>query len=288
MTEYYIYLNAIGACEDVVVFKKLFEKTKLKNFEFTNDSNKANVLLESVFNIKMYNKKNWKYKILWSGEPWINDTENYDLIFFSKKTEKNIVDYPFYVYYIHTYNLLNKLIERPLVTKIPKKFCCFIVSNGSCTVRNDMFHYLNKYKKVESIGRCLNNMNFVLEYKWWTEEYINYISNYKFIICFENSKIDGDSSTYSTEKIINPYIAGIIPIYWGSNSIHKVLSKNSMLYLEDDSIESYKKIINEIVELDNDDEKYLEFVNRPAITDLTYFNENYTIEAMASKIDNVL
>ena len=61
-----------------------------------------------------------------------------------------------------------------------------------------------------------------------------------------------------------------------------------MLFLEDASIESYQKIINEIIELDNDNEKYLEFVNRPVITDLTYYNENYTIEALAAKIDNVL
>jgi hypothetical protein len=51
-----------------------------------------------------------------------------------------------------------------------------------------------------------------------------------------------------------------------------------MLFLEDESIESYQKIINEIIE----------FVNRPVITDLTYYNENYTIEALAAKIDKVL
>jgi hypothetical protein len=131
-------------------------------------------------------------------------------------------------------------------------------------------------------------MNFLLEHKWWTEEFRDYISNYKFIICFENSKKEGDSNTYSTEKIINPYISRIIPIYWGANHIHKVISRNSMLYLEDDSIESYQKIINEIIELDNNDDKYLEFVNRPVITDLTYYNENYTVEAIAAKIDKAL
>jgi hypothetical protein len=61
-----------------------------------------------------------------------------------------------------------------------------------------------------------------------------------------------------------------------------------MLYLEDDSIASYQKIINEIIELDNNDDKYLEFVNRPVITDLTYYNENYTAEAIAAKIDKAL
>jgi len=36
-----------------------------------------------------------------------------------------------------------------------------------------------------------------------------------------------------------------------------------MLFLEDESVESYEKLMNEIIELDNDDAKYLEFINRP-------------------------
>jgi hypothetical protein len=61
-----------------------------------------------------------------------------------------------------------------------------------------------------------------------------------------------------------------------------------MLYLENESIESYQKIINEIIELDNSDEKYLEFINRPPITDMSYFDKHYTLEAVAKNIDNVL
>jgi hypothetical protein len=61
-----------------------------------------------------------------------------------------------------------------------------------------------------------------------------------------------------------------------------------MLYLENETIESYQKIINEIIDLDNSNEKYIEFINRKPITDMSYFNENYTLEAIAKKIDNVL
>ena len=63
-----------------------------------------------------------------------------------------------------------------------------------------------------------------------------------------------------------------------------------MLFLEDDRVESYEKLINEIIELDNDDAKYLEFINRPVLEDkdMTYYNKNYTVDAIALKIDNVL
>jgi len=290
-TEYYIFLNGFWAGfaekidgNTVDIFEKIFSKTILKNFKITNDFNVANVLFESVFGNTLANIKNWKYKIFFSGEPYITNPEKYDLLMFSHETEKNIVDIPLYVVYMYDNELLNRIINKPKITKIPEKFCCFIVSNESCPARNNMFQYLNQYKKVESCGRYANNMQFVIQHHYWTDEFRNFISNYKFIICFENNK----QNTYSTEKIVNPYVAGSIPIYWGSSHIHNVFNKNSMLYLEDESIESYQKIINEIIELDNSDEKYLEFINRPAITDLSYFNNNYTIDVISQKIDKVL
>jgi alpha(1,3/1,4) fucosyltransferase len=290
-TEYYIFLNGFwrGFAEKidantVDIFEKIFSKTILKNFKITNNLNIANVLFESVFGNTLANIKNWKYKIFFSGEPYITNPEKYDLLMFSHETEKNIVDIPLYVVYMYENALLNRIINKPKITKIPEKFCCFIVSNESCPARNNMFQYLNQYKKVESCGRFANNMQFVIQHSYWSEEFRNFISNYKFIICFENNK----QNTYSTEKIVNPYVAGSIPIYWGSSHIHNVFNKNSMLYLEDESIESYQKIINEIIELDNSDEKYLEFINRPAITDLSYFNNNYTIDVISQKIDKVL
>ena len=272
-TEYYIFLNGFwpGFAEKtdgntIDIFEKIFSKTIIKNFKITNNLNIANVLFESVFGNTLADIKIWKYKILFSGEPYITNSEKYDLLLFSHETQQNIVDVPLYVIYMYDNALLNRIVNKPKITKIPEKFCCFIVSNESCPARNNMFLYLNQYKKVES------------------EEFRNFISNYKFIICFENNK----QNTYSTEKIVNPYVAGSIPIYWGSSHIHNVFNKDSMLYLEDESIESYQKIINKIIELDNSDEKYLEFINRPPITDLSYFNDNYTIDVISKKINNVL
>ncbi|KAH9255344.1 hypothetical protein BASA81_006796 [Batrachochytrium salamandrivorans] len=36
-------------------------------------------------------------------------------------------------------------------------------------------------------------------------------AHYKFSICFENSNVDG----YVSEKVVNPYVGGSIPVYWG-------------------------------------------------------------------------
>jgi len=292
---YYIYVNGFwGGFVDktdanhIDFFENLFKKTKLANYEITNHLNKANVLFESLFSHSMTNVKKWKYKIHYSGEPRRLDSSNYDIVLYSEIAEgSNIVDVPLFAYYIHGNHFLDKLIHRPIVKSVPPNFCCFIVSNSGCWVRNQMFYRLNQYKKVDSYGGFENNMGGSrLKFDYWTEEFRQFLSTYKFIICFENTKI----GTYSTEKIVNPYLSGTIPIYWSSHHIKNIFNSDSMLFLEDESDASYQILINKIKELDNDDEKYLELINRPVFTDmnLQYWNENYTVEKMAEKIDMLL
>jgi hypothetical protein len=136
------------------------------------------------------------------------------------------------------------------------------------------------------MGGYANNTGYKINSPYWSKEYLNIIGNHKFMICCENTKME----TYSTEKIVNPYLARTIPIYWGSNNIKNIFNIDSMLFLEDETEESFEKLINKIIELDNDDQKYLEFVNRPIFTDQTinFWNENYSIDSLAKKIDNIL
>lgn len=293
--KYYIYVNAFWNGfvnktdgNHIGFFENLFLHTKLKNFEITNDINTANVLFESLFGQSLSTSKKWTYKIHYSGEPYNNNISNYDVILNSEydNIKNNIVDLPLFVYYIHGNNFIERLLSRPLIEKIPCEFCCFIVSNGKCQIRNKMFETLNKYKKVHSYGKFNNNMNENIKYDYWTDEYFDFIKKYKFIICFENTK----KGTYITEKIVNSYLTRIIPIYWGTHHVKKIFNNESMLFLEDENEESIFKLINRIIELDNNDEKYLEMINRPIFTNsnLEYFNNHYRIENIALNIDNII
>ena len=288
---YYIYINGFWSgfvdktdANNIDFFENVFKKTKLSNYKITDDINKANVLFESVFGKSLVNNKQWTYKIHYSGEPFSNQFTDYDLVLYSEKTELNKVDVPLFTYYIHGNNFLDKLINKPIIRTIPKHFCCFIVSNGKSIIRNKMFELLNGYKKVHSYGKYNNNMGFNLTFNYWTEEFRRFLSNYKFIICFENSKF----GTYSTEKIINPYLSNTIPIYWSSHHIKNIFNPDSMLFLEDETEESYQNILNKIIELDNSDEKYLELLNKPVFNNMDYWNNNYTIDRIANNIDIVL
>ena len=272
-------------------FENLFSNTKIfNNFQITNDINQANVLFESLFGNSLVNQKKWLYKIHYSGEAYSHPFNNYDIILYSQKDQykTNIVDLPLAIYYIYGNNFIPILQNRHnlQITKVPTKFCCFIVSNGRSAVRNNFFKLLNNYKKVDSLGNFNNNVGFVLKHNYWTKEYQKFISDYKFIICFENTKC----GTYITEKIVNPYLAQIIPIYWGTSHIKKMFNPESMLYLENETKEAVITLINKIIELDTNDAKYLEYINKPVFNDdnLKYWAENYTIEKLSTQIDNLL
>lgn len=268
-------------------FEELLSKTKLRHFEITYDINKANVLLEAGHpDEKIHNCKKWIYKINFVGEPALPKTDKYDIILTSINHIDNIVDLPLSIAYIHCNNFLPYLLNMPKVESVPNQFCSFIVSNPKCEVRNKLFYLLNKYKKVNSMGRFENNIGQIIYYPYWSPQFFDVLSNHKFMICCENTKME----TYTTEKIVNPYLSRTIPIYWGSHNIKNIFNPDSMLFLEDETDESVQKLLEKIIELDNDNQKYLEFINRPIFTEhnIRFWNEHYIMDSLARKFDKII
>lgn len=161
---------------------------------------------------------------------------------------------PFFLIY---HNMTDLLVKRPYIKK--DKFCCFIVSNGKATQRIDFFNYLSKYKKIDSGGKVLNNIGYLIGGSHSSNELIEFISQYKFCICFENSSAPG----YCTEKIIQSMKAGTIPIYWGDPLISDYFNMKSFVVVND-----FESAYNQIMELDTNDEKYISMYNEH------WFNNN--------------
>ena len=61
------------------------------------------------------------------------------------------------------------------------------------------------------------------------DDKINTIKKYKFALCVENAKFSG----YITEKIIDCFVAGVIPVYMGSPDINFHISRNCFIDLRD-------------------------------------------------------
>jgi hypothetical protein len=99
----------------------------------------------------------------------------------------------------------------------------------------------------------LNNLGYTCPGRYDSKEYHDFIGQYKFMICFENKSVHN----YMTEKLINAYKAGTIPIYWGCPNAHEYINMESILFLKPDyTEEDITSLIKEIELLDNDSALY--------------------------------
>lgn len=95
-------------------------------------------------------------------------------------------------------------------------FCNFLYSNH-VSYRERFFRELSKYKRVDAPGSSMNNMPSIdtgATTPFW-ETKRNFLGRYKFTIAFENDVSPG----YHTEKILDPMLAGSLPIYFGDPRI---------------------------------------------------------------------
>jgi hypothetical protein len=171
---------------------------------------------------------------------------------------KNII--PMHLFSIEAYkNNSWGLLSIPRVLPEQKKFCAFVVSNTTGTVRNLFMELLSKYRKVDCAGNYKNNINKNAPRD--TNEYMQFLSEYKFNICFEHS----NTTNYITEKLFNAYLGGGIPIYWGTSQVLEWFNPRAFLYLPDNSEKSMEILINKIIQLDQNPEMYKAMQSEPLL-----------------------
>lgn len=239
---------------NISFFKELF--SEVEDFSVVDNPEEADVIVNSLYGPKI--KRENKIHILYGPEPKYPKDED-DLVIggLDESLYPNGINIPLFISYLYCNNFLEKCISRPLRTTVPKKFCCWIVSNDKCIERNTLFYALNSYKHVDSVGMAFNNTGYLLMEPWGSKGFFDFISQYKFVICGENTKID----QYITEKIFHGYLAHTVPIYYGSDYCKKIFDSNSFINLESITNESYKKVLDKVIELDNDDSKWLSMAN---------------------------
>jgi len=98
-------------------------------------------------------------------------------------------------------------------------FCGFVVSNPTCTFRNEAFKIIHGYKPVDSGGSLYNNIGGPLALKYpgggsGDLSKYHFFSDRRFSISFENAQSPG----YITEKVLHAKMAGCVPLYWGDSN----------------------------------------------------------------------
>jgi GR25 family glycosyltransferase involved in LPS biosynthesis len=151
------------------------------------------------------------------------------------------------------------------IIQAKKKFCAFVVSNPSNSLRNQAFQWLQLYKPVDSAGRLYNNVGDVIFVEnagggGGELKKLEFLQDYKFCITFENSRGDG----YVTEKLLAAKAAGCIPIYWGAENVTDDFAEGSFLNMN--HIQTPSDLIEAVKALDEHEDAYMAMATKPSIT----------------------
>jgi hypothetical protein len=278
----------------VHIFIKLLNDIFNEEIIVSNNLDDADILFNSVFNKEhkddyYLNYKKWKFSFLFTGEACysfhnrdefndnINYLSSYTCILGFNSTNDNFVEFPFYIVFIKS---LSKISFEPCKSIINNNTTSAVISNlhwydeAKPPARLLFLNKLDKRMNVLYGGSYKNNIGGKIEESCYSDNLINFYKISKFVIAMENTKIEN----YITEKLINGFRAGIVPIYWGSPYISKHFNPKRFIVLEDDSESSMDAVINRMINMS--DEEYFRMVNEPI------FNEGMNIDTVYNNAIN--
>lgn len=224
--------------------------------------------------------QHYKYdclKIYYTGEndfPDFNECD-YAISFYDYDCGGRNLRYPLYMFY----DELNYKV--PLLTAtdaLARRFCSVVVSNvNNCDPRRiEIIDRVESYKHVDFGGRFRNNVGGPISEK------LPFISKYKFNLALENSYVRG----YVTEKILEPFVAGTVPIYWGDDLVKCDFNPESFINVNDYS--NCDTFIADLKRIDNSDTDYLKLLNAPKRISETASEMNRRLEEFLNNIADSL
>lgn len=219
-------------------------------------------------------------RILFSGENVVPDfnTVDYAISSYPIQFQDRHLHYPYCFddFNEHCSKLLKK--DRMYAKEVLSQkiyFANFIASHDSeNNIRGDFFRCLSNYKRIESPGTFLNNTINDYTVNLHDNTKIEFQKKCKFTICFESTCHEG----FITEKITDAFYADTIPIYYGSLDVKTIFNPEAFINCRDFS--SFDEVIKRIIEIDQDDNKYLEMLRKPI------FIDDSIVESKEKEIEN--
>jgi hypothetical protein len=224
---------------------------------------KSDIIICSVFgeSHKRFNKD--KKIIFFTGENIRPTYNSYDfsLSFDFEDYDNRNIRLPLWYLYIDWFDIKTNgnpeylipesfLYNENIYSTNPKTKFCATVFSAFHPDRFEMMNKLRLYKSVDYYGKLGNPIPDGEHHK------MNILSEYKFSICFENSIYPG----YFTEKLLHAKISGTIPIYKSHPSVIQDFNSDCYINAYDKSI---NEIYDEIVEIDTNNNKYINMFNQP-------------------------
>jgi len=146
---------------------------------------------------------------------------------------------------------INSLTKgRTLDMSQKTKFCAMIAGNPE-GLRVNLYNSLSKYKQVDGYGNMFGNSLRTSKFE--------ILLDYKFCLCPENSIYDG----YITEKLIDAYAGGTVPIYSGDISVAEDFNYKAFLnYQETKNMGNFVEYVRG---WDNNSEMYKYIYEKPLL-----------------------
>ncbi|WP_368272226.1 glycosyltransferase family 10 domain-containing protein [Enterocloster lavalensis] len=197
------------------------------------------------------------------------------------------------------YDITRSIQDRSAVSAdlLERKFCNFVYSQDwmgeGAILRREFCKVLMGYKHVDCPSYVMNNMpRGTISDRWtglscgngtvssgWSDGKLEFLRRYKFTIAFENTALSG----YTTEKIIQPFQAFSIPIYWGNPDILSLFNPKAFINCNEYG-NDFESIIERVKELDNDNDKYLEMLSQPPMQESFDFDRREKAKEFLYKI----
>ena len=246
-----------------------------KQFNFIYDENNPDYL---IYTPKGNNYLNHKWnnciKIAYFGENCIVNFEqadygmgNHHIIYLDRYFKMPLFPRVLNNYF-HKYNTTDffYIRQKVLKNKLKKKFCAAVISNYVFTdnFRLNFIEKLNSYKKVDMGGKYHNSIGGIP-----VKDKIQFLSSYKFSIAMENTSGDG----YLSEKIIESFLAGTIPIYYGDYMLEEYINPKSYILIK--GIQDLDIKIEYIKKIDKNDILYKDILKEKILFDKSLVEDFY-------------
>ena len=264
-----------------------------QNINIKYDNNNCHIIIKSAFtNIEQEWNTNYKKYIYWSGEYYLPPESIYQtkkLYIITTIINLDSIYIPYFLYSSHLY-------KQRLHSNNNRKYLLAYCSSRYIEHREHLYNLFvkNSNNICHALGNCCGNYPETKIQKidggWGSIELINAYTNYKFVLAIENTKFNG----YITEKIINAFYSGAIPIYWGCSKISNFFNKKAFINVDD--FNSFEDCVNYVINLDNETIKKMSEEPIYMDNEITHLlndewnniNDNKTLKLYINKIKEFL
>lgn len=120
---------------------------------------------------------------------------------------------------------------------------------------------IRNVSRPHALGRCyghFKNLKVGKIVRWNHHVNRDIYKSYKFVLAMENANFGG----YVTEKIVNAFMGGAIPIYYGTLDIFKLFNKDAFVYYD---VQNPLPAIEQVFHLYSNETAYKNMLNIPIL-----------------------